>query len=297
MLLERRIPVLYVMRGIRYDLLIVFIISAFVYMLSEVMDIPEMPIGIPSFLGTAITLILSFKLAQSYERWWEARKIWGAIVNDSRTLVNQSLQFTNSYDSEVQEVHTIAHRQMAWCFSLGQALRKLDPRGHLHAYINEEEIKWLGTQQNVPLGLLNRHTRDIASLHNKGLINDYQQIQLDSTIQRLCDSMGKSERIKNTVFPKTYRLFLHFFIYIFLATLSISVAEVEGPYQILLLLFVSSPFLLLERTAKLLQDPFENKPTDTSVTAIARTIEQNLTELLNKRYDKPIEDNEDFYVM
>ena len=80
-----------------------------------------MPIAIPTFLGTAISVILSFKLSQSYDRWWEARKIWGSIFNESRNLILQLQSFVTAGNEE--EIKKITCCQIAWAFSLGQTLR------------------------------------------------------------------------------------------------------------------------------------------------------------------------------
>ncbi|WP_316809380.1 bestrophin family ion channel [Pedobacter agri] len=72
-----------------------------------------MPLGIPAFLGTAISVILSFKLNQSYDRWWEARKIWGSIVGDSRTFVLQLQSFL--YTGNDDAILTLCFRYIAWC--------------------------------------------------------------------------------------------------------------------------------------------------------------------------------------
>ena len=92
--------------------------------------------------------------------------------------------------------------------------------------------------------------------------------------------MGKAEGIKNTFFPKTYRLTLHFFIYIFLATLSFGLAEMYGIIEIPFMILISIPLLLLEKIAYTIQDPFENKPSDTAMTSISRTIEINIKQQL-----------------
>jgi len=107
-------------------------------------------------------------------------------------------------------------------------------------------------------------------------------LQIDNTFIRLCDAQGKSERIKTTVFPVTYRLFLRAIIYLFIVTLSISLNEVGGFFEIPLLLLISAAFFLLEKSATHMQDPFDNRPTDTAMTAIARTIEINIKQLLNE---------------
>ena len=138
---------------------------------------------------------------------------------------------------------------------------------------------------------------DLRDLNAKNQLDKFSQIQLDETIVRLCDSMGRAERIKSTVFPMTYSIFLHLIIYLFIITLSISLDDIEWFFEIPLLLAISSSFLLLEKTANHIQDPFSNKPTDTSVTAIARTIEINIKELLNdKNIPKPI-DADGYYIL
>ena len=258
-------------------------------------DIANIPPNITGLVGTSISLVIAFKLSQSYDRWWEARKIWGAIVNDSRTLVLQLRSFTNANESET--VNRMAERQIAWCYSLGQSLRKLSPVEGIDPYLSSDELKEVAKHKNVPLGLLDFHSLDISSLHRSKSINDYQQMQLDKTIVRLCESMGKAERIKNTVFPTTYRLFLRWFIYIFVILLSITLAETDGYGDIPLLLLITIPFFLLEKTAYYLQDPFENRPTDISVTLIANAIHTNIRQLIGST-DLPVSpDKEEFYVM
>ena len=101
--------------------------------------IPELPISIPAFLGTAISVILSFKLNQSYDRWWEARKIWGGIVNDSRTFVIQLQMFLSKGNES--SIKKIAYRQVAWCYCLGQSLRGLDPLGNLEKFLSSRTSK------------------------------------------------------------------------------------------------------------------------------------------------------------
>ena len=263
-----------------------FIIAVVVEVVLDVRRtyVPIMPTAIPAFLGTAISLILSFKLNQSYDRWWEARKIWGAIVNDSRTLVRQALSFASGGSgTEIPAmVRKIAHRQIAWCYCLGQSLRRLDWRVGVDGHLTPEDSTEASSHTNKSLALMQQHARDLTTLARDGHVTDYQRIALDDTLTRLTDSMGKAERIRNTVFPRTYRMFLHWFIYLFITLLSISLAEVDGAWQVAVTTSIAIPFFLLERTATHMQDPFANRPTDTSMTAIARTIEIDILELLGE---------------
>lgn len=281
MILDKRIPLSYWFKIIRFDMLIIGVFSSFVYVLSLYLQHLTIPFSIVAFLGTAISLLLSFKLSQSYDRWWEARKIWGSIVNDSRSFVVQLKNFTDGADPEL--VKRMGFRQMGWCYVLGNDLRKLDSLEVAKKFVSTEELEVLKTSQNRALTLLDFHNRDLLELHKTGKVNDYQQIQIDNTIVRLCASMGKSERIKNTYFPKTYRLTLHFFIYIFLISLSLSLTELNNMIEIPFMMVISLPFFLLEKIAITIQDPFENVPSDTPITSIARTIEINLKQLLGEK--------------
>ncbi|MDG2280000.1 MAG: bestrophin family ion channel [Flavicella sp.] len=280
MILEKRIPLSYWFKMIRFDMLIIAIFSSFVFILSLYLQHLTIPFSIVAFLGTAISLLLSFKLSQSYDRWWEARKIWGAIVNDSRSFVVQLKNFTDGANPEI--VGRMGFRQIGWCYVLGNDLRKLESLDIAEQFVSKEELEVLKTSKNRALTLLDFHNKDLLELHKSKMINDYQQMQIDSTIVRLCASMGKAERIKNTFFPKTYRMTLHFFIYIFLISLSLSLTDLHNIVEIPFMMVISLPFFMLEKIAMTIQDPFENKPADTPVTSIARTIEINLKQLLGE---------------
>lgn len=282
MLLNKKIPASYIFNKVKFDLVYILLLSAVVLFITDRFKdlLPEMPLTIPAFIGTAISILLSFKLNQSYDRWWEARKVWGAIVNDSRSFVIQLQSLTSKNNAET--VRKIALRQIAWCYSLGQSLRGLNPMTNLEHYISAEELDEIKKHNNKPLVLLQLHATDIKELKEKNQIDIFSQLQLDATLVRLCDSQGKSERIKTTVFPVTYRHFLHAIIYLFVVTLSIALKDIAVIFEIPLLLLLSSAFFLLEKSATHMQDPFENRPTDTAVTAIARTIEINIKQLLKE---------------
>ncbi|MBU1822440.1 MAG: hypothetical protein KKG00_13145 [Bacteroidetes bacterium] len=296
MLLEKKIPFSYIAGKVTHEFIIVLIISFVVLFLTKKYQdfLPEMPLSVPAFIGTAISILLSFKLNQSYDRWWEARKIWGSIVNDSRSFVMQVQHLTTGRNESA--IRQIAYRQIAWCYALGQALRGLDPMERMESFLTEEDLTAIRKHNNKPLALLQLHRRDIRELRDLNHLDVFSLIQLDSTLVRLCDAQGKAERIKSTVFPVTYRLFLHYIIYLFVVTLSIALEDVGGYFEIPLLIVLSMAFFLLERTANHMQDPFDNRPTDTAMTAIARTIEINIRQLLRETEVPQPHQPEGFYL-
>ncbi|SFP94974.1 bestrophin family protein [Hymenobacter arizonensis] len=303
MLLNTHLPIGYVVKHIRADVVRVLLISIFFHLLKLVLGayLPLIPLQLPTILGSLISLLLAFKTSQSYDRWWEARKIWGGIVNDSRTLVLQVRTFLpDAYRQRVgpgAPLAVLAYRQMAWCYSLGQALRGQDAAAGLETYLSAAEGATLTSQVHKPLALLAGHADQLRDLYQHGALNAYQQVQLDATLARLTDAMGQAERIKTTVFPVSYRLLVYCFIYLFLGTLSLGLVKAIGLWEIPVLLTISSSFFLLERTARYLQDPFSNKPTDTPVTAIARTVESSLRQLLGEAVPPQQLPAESFYLL
>jgi len=282
MLLYKWPSIFYILKKARIEFFYILVIALIVSILTYKFDfaIPNMPINVPAFLGTAIAVLLSFKLSQSYDRWWEARKIWGTIVNESRTFTLQLQSFITQGNDQV--IKQLAFRHIAWCFCLAQSLRGLDPLENLGKYISEEDIKKISTHNNKPLALLQLNSLQIAELKNNGKMDIFSQVHISKTLTNFSTAMGMAERIKSTVFPVTYRVFLHLMIYLFVITLSISLGVVHPAYEIPLLLIISSGFFVLEKTATLLQDPFENKPTDTAMTTIATNIEINIKQLLKE---------------
>lgn len=282
MLLKKAIPPGYIFDKIKWELPYVLIVGLLVNYLTAHFKhlIPQMPITIPTFIGTAISVILSFKISQSYDRWWEARKIWGTIVNESRSFVLQ-LQAFVAKDKQ-QQIKSIAYRQIAWCYSLGQSLRGQDATANLEKYLSDNDLDKIRKHINKPLAILQLNNTHIADLKNEGGLELFSQVQINTTLVNFSTAMGMAERIKSTVFPQTYRLFLHFFIYIFVVTLSIALTDIDSFFEIPLLLVISSVFFLLEKSATYLQDPFSNLPTDTAMTTIATNIEINIKQLLGE---------------
>jgi putative membrane protein len=284
MLLKKNIPFKYVFGKIKYEIAYITIYALFIAIIYYVYPSVRItiPLAIPAVLGTVISLLLGFRSNQAYDRWWEARHIWGAIVNDSRTLARQALSFINDPDAD-KEIKAfqkkIIQRQIAWCYSLGRHLRNEHPLTGLEKYLDKEELEEIKLIDNVPSALLHEMGKDLFIAHEKNWINSYQQVELDRTLSRLCDAMGKCERIKNTVFPSTYSLYIHLSLLLFIGLLPFGVIEYFGFIEVPLVVSIAACFLLIEKMAIHLQDPFENKPTDTPMTTIAQNIEKNICQI------------------
>lgn len=292
MLLRNNIPLTYIFGKIKKELIFVVSYSIGIVVLYENFHVTRIsiPVAVPALLGTIISLLLAFRSNQAYDRWWEARILWGAIVNDSRSLARQILSFVdNPYGlDEIEEFKKrFIKRQIAWCYALSQGLRGHSAAKGLERYLDKEELLFIKKQRNVAVALLELHAMDLKKALNEGWINQYQQIEIDKTITALCNHMGGSERIKNTIFPVTYSKYINMSIHLFIVLLPFGLIEYFGYMEVPVVIAIATFFLLVEKMAVHLQDPFENKPTDTPTTTICRNIEKDLCQMLddNKLYE------------
>lgn len=286
MLLRKNIPITYIFGKIKQELLFVILYSVGVVILYQNFHVTRIsiPIAVPALLGTIISLLLAFRSNQAYDRWWEARILWGAIVNDSRSLGRQIISFVDSpYATEEVEAfkNRFIKRQIAWCYALSQSLRGYSSSKGLERYLDAEQFAFIKKQNNVTVALLELHAMDLKKALKEGWINKYQQIELDKTLNALCNHMGGCERIKKTIFPVTYSKYIHMSIFLFIMLLPFGLIEYFGFMEIPVVISISIFFLLVEKMAVHLQDPFENKPTDTPTTTICRTIEKDLCQMLD----------------
>jgi len=302
MLLKHGIPFRYVFGKIKYEMLFITLYGTLIAVLYETFHglRISIPIAVPTVLGTVISLLLGFRSNQAYDRWWEARHIWGAIVNDSRTFARQLTSFMhNNYEGDAaqQLCDKMIRRQIAWSYSLGQYLRGHSAMKGMERYMGYEDYEQARNYTVAPAAILEQHGRDITLALEEGWINTYQHVELDRTLTRLCDSMGKCERIKNTVFPATYSLYIHFSLLLFIGLLPFSLIDYFGYAEIPVMVAIAASFLLIEKMAIHLQDPFENKPTDTPMTTIARNIERDLMQMLREQHTVEHTKQDLYYIM
>lgn len=296
MLLNQRISILYFLNTIKTDIAIIIGFSIIIGSFDQYgfLEDISIPIGVTAIFGTAVALLLAFRTNQAYDRWWEARIIWGAIVNDSRTLVRQSLYFFDrKKDGHESMVREIALRQIIWCYALGESLRKLPFSKNVKSYLDSNGID----DSNIPNALLSSHSETLLKAKQINLVNDFQQVQIDSTIARLCDSMGKCERIKNTVFPKAHSMLIHTIIYVFAAMIPFGLFDKYLIVETVITIGIPVIFIAIEKTSVLMQDPFENQPLDTPMTDLAQTIEINLKEMIGEKHIPVKKEPKEYFVL
>lgn len=270
----------------------------------------SVPISIPMIMGIVISLLLAFRSNQAYDRWWEARTVWGAIVNDSRSFARQINTFVSNQFTEGEvpneEVYffkeRMIKRQIAWSYVLSKHLRNMDAMQGLEKYLSRKDIKHIKNYNNVPMAILELHGYDLKLALDNGWVNTFQHIEMDETLTRLCDAMGKCERIKNTVFPATYSVYIHFSLIVFFMLMPFAMIEFISYLTVPAMVTIAASFFLIEKMAAHLQDPFENRPTDTPMTTISFTIERDLKQMINEQPAKEmpraaVDSKKEFYLL
>jgi len=309
MLLKENIPIKYIFGKIKNEMIMVTIYAVAIAITYSNFHFTRIsiPIAVPTILGTVISLLLAFKSNQAYDRWWEARTIWGAIVNDSRTLTRQLLTFVDTKYGTTEErvfCERMAKRQIAWCYSLSRHLRRQDATKGLEKFISQEDLEYIKKYNNTPLALLELQGADLRNAFKLGWLNEFQQIEIDKTLTRFSNQMGGCERIKNTVFPETYSVYIHFSLVLFIMLLPFGLIEFFGVVEVPVVIAIASSFFLIEKMSIHLQDPFENKPTDTPTTTISENIEKDLKQMLKENYkqdeksaESSFENSKVFYIL
>ncbi|MEM8669726.1 MAG: bestrophin family ion channel [Planctomycetota bacterium] len=240
----------------------------------------KFPVGLITVFGTVVSLLITFRTNSSYSRWWEARILWGAIVNDSRSWTRQLLSLTKNADRET--IQKMSWRQIAWCFALSRSLRKQDAFQDLDSLIEPDELATYRKVLNVPNAILRRQAEDLRELHQAGHLETYSFIELERTLVRLTNHMGGCERIKNTPFPVSYSLMVHLAVYIFVVMLPFGLVDTPPLALAALSISIAFAFLTIESVAIFLQDPFSGSASDTPTLALSRTIEINLRQMLEE---------------
>lgn len=296
MLLNNRISIFFFVKQIRVDLILIVAYTILTSMIRHFSTLHSLsiPLSIAALLGTLISLLLAFRVSQSYERWWEARIVWGSIVNDSRTLLRQLKQFLPKDKPETAtHLKAFAERQVIWVNVLGESLRKTKFSNKVQQYVNTNNL----VGSNIPNLLLEKHAEELAELSEKYQLNENKQVQIDNTLVRLTEAMGKCERIKNTVFPRSYTVLIQFIIYVFITIFPFGLSEVGEVTEAILSFLIPLLFVAIEKTALIMQDPFENRPTDTPMTNLAQVIERNLNDVIGEETPASDSSVSSYYVM
>lgn len=276
------------------------------------------PWTVVALLGTATAFIVGFKNTQTYNRTWEARQIWGSIVNSSRSWGTMSKNVIP--DDAVSK--QLIYRHFAWLTALRYQLR--DSRSwetitksynreykrfykvpehespleiELAKYLDEDELTFILSKKNRATQLLALQAETLRKMFENKQIDSFQYMEMQRVLNEFFEHQGKSERIKNFPYPRQFASINTFFIRLFCFLLPFGMllefeklnAVVEGPmkgYMVWLVLpfsvLISWVYTTLEQVGESTENPFEGSANDVPISQISRTIEIDLREMLGE---------------
>lgn len=255
MLVKKRYSVLDMARWTRWETLVFLVIATIVTVLYNrfgftFLHVPWTPVAL---IGTAVAFMVGFQNNSAYGRIWEARKIWGGIVNTSRTWgMKTKDMISNEYAADPAALQELAahkkalvYRHIAWLTALRHAMRQprkweafedshtnrewtnmmhipekvLTVDQDLKAYLSDEERTYVLSKKNGPAALLYLQSDHLRRLKEQGLLWEFSFLELENVLQELFTLQGKSERIKNFPYPRQYATLSYSFVWIFLLLL------------------------------------------------------------------------------
>ena len=269
-----------------------------IFFLGKRFDIPAI---VPTVLGTAIAFFIGFNNNQAYDRWWEARRVWGALVNDSRSWARDVLTYFSSATITKEALFLVQkemiYRHLAFLYLLKSNLRLIEYEDY-KKYISEEEIAYIGKQTNRHNAILQIQSKQLKEIYDAGMIDGYQFLQMDALLVKFTDEMGMSERIKNTVFPTTYSYLTKVFIWLFVMAIELVTVQSMGAWSIGMSWLIGFVFVSTQINGMSLVNPFENISVGIPLNQITRTIEINLLQMMGeKNIPEPVKPVNGEYVL
>ena len=225
-----------------------------------------------NMLGFVISLLLVFRTNTAYDRWWEGRKMWGALVNNSRNLaIKLSVMLTDKEDKEFFKKIIPAYASV---LNLHLKMESISHELFDDKTLSQDHYK------HKPNQIAKTMIQRINDMYKDGKITGDQLIVLNAEIQSFTDICGACERIKNTPIPYSYSAFIKKFIFTYVLTLPFGYVFQLGYYVIPVVVFIFYVLASLELIAEEIEDPFGNDPNDLPTQKISENIQKNVEELI-----------------
>lgn len=240
------------------------------------LDYLDKLVAVYSLVGFVISLLLVFRTNTAYDRWWEGRKKWGCLVNDTRNLAVK----INMLGLRNDEVDFFKRMIPNFTFAAKEHLRHDVKLEELE--LSQEEVRILSGKEHVPLHIVTIIYAKLKSLKTQGNLSEEEFLVIDKNMNALLDSLGACERILNTPIPFSYSLFLKKFVFIYVTTMPLAFVTTFGYYSALIATFVFYVLVSMEVLAEEIEDPFgtdaNDLPTDQLCVMIRKNVEQVLEE-------------------
>lgn len=233
-----------------------------------------------TLFGVALAIFLGFRNNASYERFWEARKLWGALINDCRSAARQVQTLTTA---SPEEKRRLVYLLIAMVHALRHQLRHTDGWDELTPFIESVEHARVRAARFRPAVLLLLFSEELARLRRAGHVEPILAASIEPTLGGISHIIGGCERIANTPIPFTYSVIIHRVVYLYCLMLPFGLVDTVGLLTPLVVTYVTYTFIALETLSDEIEEPFGTSPNDLALDAMSHTIEITLRESLGER--------------
>jgi putative membrane protein len=234
-----------------------------------------------TLFGITLAIFLGFRNNASYDRFWEARKLWGALLTNTRSLTRQALTL-GQYPRGANEPLTFVNYLIAFTYCLKHQLRRTDAATDIDRLLPPDLAEQVKSATFKPVILLKEMGYWIQQAKEAGKIDSILQTAFDDNLNKLSDIVGGCERIANTLIPYTYSIILHRTVYIFCLLLPFGFADSLGWMTPVIVTFIAYTFVALEAIADEIEEPFGTAPNDLALDTMSKMIENTLLEMTGK---------------
>ena len=227
-----------------------------------------------SLIGFVLSLLLVFRTNTAYDRWWEGRKKWGELVNNSRNIAIK----IESLDIPDETKKFFRKYLPDYAFVLKEHLREGVLPDDLE--MDEEEFLQLKSASHPPSFIASKLYHKLTELKKNGAISQEEFLALDHNLNALTDITGACERIRNTPIPYSYSLFLKKFVFTYVSTLPIAFVPTFGYGAVLIAVFIFYVLVSIEILAEEIEDPFGRDDNDLPTDELCGKIKANVEDIL-----------------
>lgn len=233
--------------------------------------------AVHSLLGVVLGLFLVFRTNSAYDRWWEGRRLWGALVNSTRNFAMKLNAYLSKENHEDRE--WFAKMIANFVFAMKESLRKGVQLSELES-VDDKFIESLKDIKHKPNRISALMYEKVNQLYiNKQITGDHL-INLDKELKDFIDYIGACERIRNTPIPYSYTMYIKKFIFIYIITLPFGFVTAFGYFTVATVLLISFVLLSVELIAEEIEDPFGRDINDLPTDDLSVKIRDNVREIL-----------------
>ncbi len=239
--------------------------------------IPLNPTPLTLF-GFVLALFLGFRNNVSYDRFWEGRKLWGALLNHTRSLARQTMTLTDSNTENASKLEFISLLR-SFGYALKHQLRDTNANDDLKIRLTEKQFAIVSQGQYKPIVLTKLMGEWIQKAREENKMDSIQQARFDENLDALTDIVGGCERIASTPIPYTYRVLLHRTVYIYCFLLPFGLVDSLQWLTPFIVAFIAYTFVAFEAIADEIEEPFGTEPNDLALSSMCEMIEATICEL------------------